>query len=122
MTVNDVLSSLDELTPNAYTTEQKLRWLRALEGQLHSQIVTAHRGLEDVPAPSAMTPDTALLAGDDYGELYVLYLQAQMARADGEAGRYNDAAAGYHAALVNWSNALRRAYLPRAAAESWRVL
>lgn len=122
MTVNDVLTAVDELTPNVFTTERKLQWLRALEGQLHSQIVTAHEGLEDVPAPGVLTPESTLLAGDDYGELYVLYLTAMMARADGETGRYNDAASSYQTALTNWCNALRRAYLPHSRAESWRVL
>lgn len=122
MTVNDVLSAVDELTPNAYPTERKMAWLRALEGQLHSQIVTAHEGLADTPAPGELTPDTALLAGDDYGALYVLYLQAMMARSDGETARYNDVSAAYHAALANWANALRRTHMPLAKADRWRVI
>lgn len=122
MTVNDVLTAVDELCPNGFSTARKIQWLRALEGQLHGQIVTAHEGLEDAPAPSDLTPDTTLLVGGDYGEVYVHYLLAQMAQANGETARYNDAAAAYRAALNNWENALRRRRMPRSGATHWRVL
>lgn len=121
MTVNQVLTTLDELTPNTFSTERKLQWLAALEGQLYEQVITRHEGTA-ADAPGPLLPETVLLVEDPYSELYVLYLQAKVAQANSETERFNDAAAAYDSALRNYCNALRRAHMPVSDATRWRVL
>ena len=45
MTAGEVIAQADELRPNAYSAEQKLRWLRRLDGQILSEIWETHGAL-----------------------------------------------------------------------------
>ena len=42
MTAGELIARVDELRPNAYSAEQKLRWLRRLDGQILSEIWETH--------------------------------------------------------------------------------
>ena len=42
MTAGELIARVDELRPNAYSAEQKLRWLRRLDGQILAEIWETH--------------------------------------------------------------------------------
>lgn len=44
MTAGEILDRVDALRPNAYSPEQKLRWLRRLDGQILLELLETHRG------------------------------------------------------------------------------
>ncbi len=99
MTGAQAVAALEELTPNSYPLEQKLRWLQQVEAQLAGEVYFVQ-----VPAVSA---DTALMAPAGYEEVYLRYLQAQIHLEAGEITRYNNAIALYNTALA----ALRRCHI-----------
>lgn len=121
MTVNELLTTLDELTPSAFSTQRKLQWLAALEGQLYDQVLKRHRDVE-AQAPGELLPETVLQVEAPYCDLYLLYLQARVAQANNETERYNDVAAAYQAALQNYCNALRRQHMPLTEVTHWRLM
>ena len=45
MTAGELIARVDELRPNAYSAEQKLRWLRRLDGQILAEIWETHGAL-----------------------------------------------------------------------------
>ena len=45
MTAGELIARVDELRPNAYSAEQKLRWLRRLDGQILAEIEETHGAL-----------------------------------------------------------------------------
>ena len=45
MTAGEVIAQADELRPNAYSREQKLRWLRRLDGQILAELELTHGAL-----------------------------------------------------------------------------
>lgn len=46
MTIAEVISKVDELKPNTYTTEDKVEWLSNLDSRVKSQIIDAHEGTD----------------------------------------------------------------------------
>ena len=65
MTAGEVLAAVDQLRPNQYDAERKLRWLRRLDGQLLLELEATHRQNKairsgDSLAAAASTDDLVL--------------------------------------------------------------
>lgn len=89
MTAGQVLDRVDSLLPNAYTREEKLRWLLQAESTLVREVL---RPIDrKTAAPEKLEEDTALTAKAPYDGLYDLYIQAQIHYADGDTARWNNA-------------------------------
>lgn len=99
MTINEALLQCDTLQPNAFSREDKLRWLARLDGMVLHEIIRTHQPLpdegevtEDDVAYDAQTDgDTPLLIPQPYEQLYLLWLGAMMDFHQGEFARYNNA-------------------------------
>lgn len=89
MTAGQVLTRVDSLLPNAYTREEKLRWLLQAEGTLIREVLQPVD--RETSAPEGLEESTALTAGTPYDGLYDLYVQAQIHYADGDMARWNNA-------------------------------
>ena len=82
MTAGQVLTQVDSLLPNAYTREEKLRWLLQAEGTLIREVL---RPVDrETSVPEKLEESTVLVAGTPYDGLYDLYVQAQIHYADGD--------------------------------------
>ena len=89
LTAGQVLAQVDGLLPNAYTQEEKLRWLAQAEAGL----------IREVWQPTGEAPtvfpelreDTVLKAETPYEELYSLYVQGQIHYANGDMTRCSNA-------------------------------
>lgn len=105
MTAGQVLTQVDSLLPNAYTREEKLRWLLQAEGTLIREVL---RPVDrETSVPEKLEESTVLTAGTPYDGLYGLYVQAQIHYADGDTVRcgnamnlWNRTAAAMQAALL----------------------
>ncbi len=117
MTINKLMTLVDDLTPNQYSAEHKLRWLNEVELTVYLEIVMTHEG----DRPETFTPYTpadnsVLLAPDPYSRIYPLYLESRIHYHNAETAKYNDAAAAFQQAwdeLRSWYN---RTHAPVAAA------
>ena len=116
MTAGEVIALVDALRPNQYGEEQKLRWLRRLDGQILAELEDMHEPANaDDEAPvldDAYTVDTELLAPFPYGEeLYTAYLFCQIDLHNAEIQKYNQSLSLLAAAwrqLADWINRSRR--------------
>ena len=90
LTAGQVLAQVDSLLPNAYTREEKLRWLLQAESTVLREIVGPVTR-EELPAPSELTESSVLTATAPYDALYGLYVQAQIHYADGDTVRCGNA-------------------------------
>lgn len=110
MTALAAISLANALYPNAYEPALKLKWLTTLEASLYRDVLSWHA---DAPeAPLACTDDTALIAQEPYGTLYVDYLAAMMSMLDGEYERYTNAMLRYNAAYCAFANHYNRTHMP----------
>ncbi len=89
MTAGQVLTQVDSLLPNAYTREEKLRWLLQAEGTLIREVLQPVD--RETSVPEKLEESTVLTAGTPYDGLYGLYVQAQIHYADGDMVRWNNA-------------------------------
>ena len=62
MTAGEMIALADRLRPNQYTTEDKLRWLERLDGQVLSEVIGTHAEIApDAASGTAYTAATELL-------------------------------------------------------------
>lgn len=88
MKVYEAIERIDAMVRNTYTREEKLFWLSNLDAQIATFILRTQ-----VPEP--YTPEksmeTVLLAKAPFDMMYLHWLEAQIAYANGELERYNNA-------------------------------
>lgn len=120
MTIGEVISRVDELSPSQYSNEQKLRWLTNLDGKIYEEIVKTHRD----PIRETFTAYTGtqaeLLVPFPYAEdLYVFYLQAMIALQNAEDGKYEQMRVVYNEALEAFENWYNRTHEPQGGTRFW---
>ena len=93
MTVSDCITYIDSIEPNAYTAEQKTRWLSECEGKVYTELFLVQ------PyefSPVVWDADRTLAIPAPYDRLYPRYLQAMIHYANGEYDRYANSMAVFN--------------------------
>lgn len=114
MTANELIAAVDLKEPNSCSAAEKLRWLSALDGKIHAEVLLAHES-ESEPTPFAAYTDGTeeLLIPFPYAEgVYTHYLIAMIAALNAETARYNQQIAMYNANFGQWWNAYHAAHMP----------
>lgn len=105
MTVREVISMVDDVKPNAFDTATKVKWLDGLEGTLASEVFLM------APAEAIQLRldegglDRELLISPPYDDIYELWLEAQIDRANGEYSKYQNTMQFYNARrgdFISW--------------------
>lgn len=89
LTAGQVLAQVDGLLPNAYTREEKLRWIAQAEASLVREVFCPTGEAAEVA--EKLEEDSVLRAEAPYDELYSLYVQGQIHYANGDATRCSNA-------------------------------
>lgn len=106
--ISEVIERVDRAAENAWTEEEKVRWLMELDGKLLLEVAEGD-------APPALWPEDgekALLVPPPYDNLYDLYLFAMMDFHNREWDQYANSSAMFEAAAGEWRRAYRREHLP----------
>ena len=120
MTAMEIIDELDAQEPNIFETEQKLRWLSTLDGQIYDELVKTHHGRVFASFPYE-SGDEELLVPFPYGEdIYINYLLAKLHSATGETKRYVNAMQLYNQAYLNYAHEYNRTHMPRKAGRRFR--
>lgn len=115
MTIIEAINNIDELKPNGYSQEAKIRWLSRLDGKVKAEIINKHEGA-DGTAFSEYTEDslyTELLIPHPYDEVYALWLEAQIDYANGETPRYNNSISAFNYAYEVYERFYNREHMPK---------
>ena len=148
MTAGEILDRVDALRPNAYSPEQKLRWLRRLDGQILLELLETHEGAgtgetdctlkgrphvglrpprndtgEGAPAslPDSYDQQTQLLAPFPWGEgVYIAGLFCQIDLHNGEIQKYNQSLSLLAAAWRSLADWINRGAMPKGAG-GWKM-
>ena len=111
MTAAQAIARFDELEPNPWSQDEKLRWLAALEANLEEGVFARHTG---TPAPHGeVTPETVLHAGTAREGMYLWYLSAMHHLYSGEITRYNNDMTLFTAAYGEYIRWVHREHEPR---------
>ena len=93
MTIQDAISTADEMKPNMMSTRLKYKYLTEIEQLIHGEIVLKHEHTEAQQAKPVYTeesdPTTELLVPDPYSIVYIYWLMSKIDIQNQEDGRYN---------------------------------
>lgn len=116
MTIQDVITLADDLSPNQYTDNHKIQWLSSLDGKIFHDVILTHCGcmLYDYPDGGYTAADQELIVEEPYAsDLYVAYLQSKIAAANAEIVKYNQFATLYNTAYNEWTSWYNRTHMPK---------
>ncbi len=112
MTANEAIKLADGLKPNNHTSANKLAWLSRLDEKIYHELFRTH-----ADAPDSFTPYTAntaeLLVPEPWcGDVYNYYLQSMIDRENGEIAKYNQSAALFNQAYLEYCAFYNRTHAP----------
>lgn len=115
MTIGQALDRIDSMYPNHFEAATKVSWLSELDGKVHLEILKSHEGdVADFSGYSLETePDTELLIPFPYDSVYSRYLEMMITQEYKEIERYNQAAALFNNAYLEFANFYNRSHMPR---------
>ena len=106
-----IIEEVNDLSPNQYGNEIKLKWLHDLDGKIFQELIESHEDEETrerFEAADYSDTEVELLIGEPYArDVYVAFLRSKIAQADAETERYNLYASVFnseYAQFASWYN------------------
>lgn len=116
MTIIEAINRTDNLNHNVYSQEQKIGWLSELDGKVKRDVIDTHEGAQDLVF-LGYTKDTSLhtvlLVPMPYDCLYVHWLSAQIALANGEYDKYNASITLFNDEYTAFTGDYHRSHMPK---------
>lgn len=108
MTITQAIERADALIPNTVSHPDKLRALSTLDGRIRRELIDRFADAPDepfLPYEDREPPDlgAALTVGVPYDDVYVYYLAAEIARAEGENDRMNEMLVSFRHAYASFA-------------------
>lgn len=105
MLIAEAIETADRLKPNAYSREEKVKWLSDIDMQIYREIILTHEGeMEDFIGYDGETDieSTRLIAPPPYDELYIHGLKRQIDLNNEEYAKYNNDCLLFNSAYTNF--------------------
>lgn len=115
MTIIEAIALVDNLKPNTYTQDDKIRWLSKLDGVVKAEIIDTHEGGSEVAFDGydENTPlDTVLLVPAPYDDIYRFWLEAQIDYTNADFDKYNNSSTRYNAEYSAFERYYNRTHKP----------
>lgn len=117
MTASESILCANLLKPNAYSNEDKVRWLSKLDGIIKKEIIDTHKGGEGIIFDGYDADDDPrtieLIVKAPYDDIYIYWLEAQIDYFNGETAKYNNSIATFNSAYSDFSAAYNREHMPK---------
>lgn len=115
MTIQEVMTEVESISPNAIDEGLKMAWLNSLEETIYKEVICTHEGHENVTLRK-ITMETdyerELIAEEPYARLYVLYLLTKINYANHEWSDYNNTAEMFNQAYKEYKAYYNRNHMP----------
>ena len=110
MTLREAIDRFDRVCPNALPYAEKRRILSEFDGRLYSTLLVHYEGAPTVFSgyPEGADPDTELLTGFPFDDIYIRLLRAENEAFNGDIERYNNAAALFNSAYAQYADHINR--------------
>lgn len=103
----DAINKADDLMPNQYDTDLKLKWLEDLDRKIFRELIETHRDCETKERYAESNygdENVELLIGSPYAsDIYTNYLRSKISESNAEAERYNLYASAFNAAYMEFA-------------------
>lgn len=116
MTINQLISEVDELKPNHYGDEQKLKWINKVEGMIVNEIIKTHEPdpelaeVEFTEYTKHTHIDTELIVKEPYADVYKYYLFAMIDMHSEEYERYQNSYQMFNACYQDFADYWNRTH------------
>ena len=124
MTIAEVISKVDALKPNTFTTEDKVGWLSSLDSRVKTQIIDAHEHNEPMffyGYDSLHDLETELLVPAPYDEMYLRWVEAMIDYHNSEDDRYNNAIMLFNNAYDGYKKHYTRTHMPISRGKRFKI-
>lgn len=111
MTISQIIASVDELRPNAFSAAQKTLWLSEAEGMVQTDIMLLEP-CEVIAYSYERDKDAEPLVGAPHDKLYRSYLCAMIDFYHAEYAAYQNSLAQFNAHLAEYTTWYARRYRP----------
>lgn len=115
MTIQEVMTEVDSISPNTIDEGLKMSWLNSLEEMIYKEVICTHEGHESVPIKK-LTMETdyeeKLTAEAPYDRLYVFYLLSKIDYANHEWTDYNSTSEMFNQAYKEYKAYYNRNHMP----------
>ena len=115
MKIREVLTQVDDLYANAFSEEDKLKWLQDIENKIYKELVLTHH--EPVEMTDFDDDDNELIAPSPYDNLYINYIIANINKYNNETVRYNNAMIIFNQQYQEFANWYNRTKMPLSSKE-----
>lgn len=113
MTIKEIIARVDELKPNAFTSEQKTAWIAALEGRIAADVFLMDISeIRQLCYKHPEDEEKIPLVEFPHDDIYVLWLCAQIDAANEEYTGYQNALIRYNDAFGNFVRWFASVYEP----------
>ena len=116
MTIAEVISRVDELKPNTYSTKMKVEWLSNLDARVKEQIIDTHKHREPIffyGYDPELDMEAELIVHAPYDEMYLRWLEAMIDYHNSEDDRYNNAIILFNNAYEGYKTHYTRTHMPK---------
>ena len=111
MKLKNVLATVDEIKPNAFSDAVKTRWLNEVEGKVQTEVFLLGSD-EIIQYEFEKDKDTELLVRAPYEKIYDAYLCARIDLANGEYNKYQNTMLVFNAFYNEFVKWYTRTYHP----------
>ena len=116
MTIKECIDIVDNVKPNQYSIEDKVRWLSFIDHTIINDVIKAHEGYEneyeEFAGYSVDKLGTKLVLEAPYEELYVAYLKMRIDEENGETARYNNSSTMFNSYLTEYKKHYNKIHRP----------
>lgn len=114
MTIDQVITKVDNQKPNAYTKTEKIDWLSELDGMIKAEVIDTHEGGDQIffDAYCANDGSLELLAEAPYDSMYIHWLEAKIDYANAEYNKYNNSMAMFQTKYRGFCSWYNRRHMP----------
>ncbi len=116
MTIKECIDLVDNVKPNQYSIEDKVRWLSFIDKTIINDVLKTHEGYDqrydEFGGYSADRLSEALIAESPYDSLYEAYLKMKIDEENGETARYNNSATMFNSYLSVFKKHYNKYHMP----------
>ena len=116
MKIIEAIHKLDDLKPNAYSQDDKVKWLSTLDTMAKNFVIDTHEGGEGVVFTGYdgnTDMHTELLIPEPFDECYLRWMEAQIDYHNGEYGKYNNSIDRFNTSWNGYKNHYNRTHMPK---------
>lgn len=116
MTIGDCILLVDQIKPNQFAVEDKLRWLSFCDAMITEEVLKTHEGYTPAPFIPYGKDDMEkyLIAQAPYDQLYIEFIKMKIDEENGETQRYNNSAVIFNGYYIDYKKWYNRTHRPKA--------